>query len=100
MLPGIPIGDIAPPTLVGIFFLLVFFGRLVPWWFYKSKADEAEKWRAAFEVEREARIASVAQTEKLIDSTKELHGAVMAVLHGAELTRQTGEAYVVPTSKK
>lgn len=100
MIDGIPITDLTAPTLLGIGILLVMFGRLVPWWFYKAKVEEAEKWRMAFEAEKEARINTVAQTQKLIDVTEDIHSIVVAVFRGAELTRQTGEAYVVPTAQK
>ncbi len=100
MIDGIPITDLSIPTLLGIGILLIMFGRLVPWWFYKQKAEESEKWRLAFESEKEARIATVAQTQKLIDVTEDIHSIVVAVFRGAELTRQTGEAYVVPTATK
>lgn len=101
MIDGIPIADLAPPTLVGIFFLLVVFGRLVPWGLYKAKVEECDKWRAAYEAERDARLAAVDQTKQLVDATEDIHEIVASVFRGAQLTRQTGEGYVVlPASQK
>lgn len=99
MIDGIPIANLAPPTLIGIFFLLVFFGRLIPRYLYEAKVEECEKWRLAFEAERDARINTAQQTQQLVATTSEIHQVVGAVFKGAELTQETGEAYVVPTFK-
>jgi hypothetical protein len=99
MIEGIPLVDVAPPTLLGIFILLIMFGRLVPWWFYKAKADEAEKWRLAFEAERESRVASDAQTAELLELAKTTHSIIVAVFTPPQYSA-SGGAYVVPTQKK
>lgn len=100
MIDGIPLSDLAPPTLLGIGILLVMFGRLVPWWFYKAKAEEAEKWRLAFEKEREARVASDAQAAQLTRELSKTTNNMVAVFGEPPGNKQAGEAYVVPTPKR
>jgi hypothetical protein len=94
---GIPFSQITPPALVGIFFLLVFFGRLVPWYIYKAKEKEAEKWRLAYEAEREARATSDAQTAELLELAKTTHSIIVAMFGAAQRSIRAGEAYVGPT---
>lgn len=95
MLYGIPVADLTAPSLLGICVLLVFFGRLVPRSVLKDKADESEKWRLAYEAERNARTLSDAQTTELLETAKTTHKVVEAIF--AEYQRRSGEAHVVST---
>lgn len=99
MLDGIPIADLAPPTLLGVTILLILFGRLVPYWFFKSKSDEAEKWRLAYEAQRARADISDRQTAELLEITKASHSVLVAMFGATtkEQQRFTGEGHVVPT---
>lgn len=101
MLDGIPFNNLTAPALLGITVLLILLGRLVPWFIYKSKVEEAEKWRLAYEVERKARMASDAQTTELLELAKTTNSIVVAAFGGSPRYRQAGEANVVsaPTPK-
>lgn len=97
MLDGIPLTSLTASSLVGIFVLLVFLGGLVPWRVYKAKEAEAEKWRKAWETEREARVTSDAQTRELLELAKTTHSIIVALFAKSRENRQSGEADVVPT---
>jgi len=70
---GLEISDISSSSLLGVCVVLILLGRLVPRSTYKDKADETERWRLAYEMEREARAAAEAQTQELLERTKAIH---------------------------
>jgi hypothetical protein len=70
---GLEISDISSSSLLGVCVILILLGRLVPRSTYKDKADETERWRSAYEMEREARAAAEAQTQELLERTKAIH---------------------------
>lgn len=98
-LTGIPWSQLTPPVLLGIAVLLVLLGRLKP----KSdidKADEAaEKWRLAYEAEREARAVADAQTAELLELAKTTHSIVLALFGSSGQRHQSGGAGVVSSAK-
>lgn len=96
MLEGIPILDLTAPALLGITVLLIFLGRIIPRPFYQEKAVEADRWREAYEKEREARLASDAQTAELLEVAKTTHNIIVAVFHNSELIRRGGDLSVPP----
>lgn len=100
MFDGIPLGDLSAPVLVGIAFLLVMFGRLVPWWLYKEKCKEAENWQAAYEKERASRDLSEAQKTELLEAVKITNDILYAMFDiTTEDSRPSGGRHrVVPTS--
>lgn len=75
--------------------LLILIGRLKP----KSDIDAAheacEKWRLAYEAEREARGISDAQTAELLELAKTTHSIVLALFGSADRARHSGGADVV-----
>lgn len=91
MLDGIPIGDLTAPSLLGLAVLLLMTGRIVARSVYQDKAAEAEKWRLAYEKEREAREASDAQTAELLEVTKTTHAFITAIFYNSERIRRSGE---------
>lgn len=98
MLDGIPFADLTPPTLLGLTFILVLIGRLVPRSTLLDKAAEAEKWRLAYEAMKERSDTSDAQTAELLELAKASHGIMVAVFGTmVERSRLSGEAHVVPT---
>lgn len=96
MLDGIPIVGLTAPTLLGLAILLLLVGRLIPRPFYLDKVSEADRWREAYEAEREARRASDAQTAELLEVAKTTHNIIVAVFHNSELIRRGGDLNVPP----
>lgn len=99
MLDGIPLADLAPPTLVGIFFLLMAVGRLVPWRLYREKAEEADRWRKAYEASEEARVIESAQKAELLEVAKTTHSIVVALFGDGETHKTGGGRHALPTSR-
>lgn len=97
MFDGIPFADLTAPGLLGITVILLLLGRIVPRNTLSDKADEAEKWRQAYIVERDARLASDGQTQELLELAKTTNSIVQAAF--GPHTRQGGD-YVVPSPKK
>lgn len=97
MLDGIPLADLTAPTLLGVTVLLMLLGRIVPRSTLKDKANEAEKWRLAYEAQRERSDTAVAQTAELLEVTKASHSVLVAMFGTTkERSRLSGEADVVP----
>lgn len=78
MLDGIPMSDLTASALVGIAVLLIFTGRLVPKNVWQEKSSEADRWRSAYEIEREARAASEEHNTELLELAKTTHAIVVA----------------------
>lgn len=79
MLADIPIVDLTAPTLLGIGIIFLLTGRLHTRFSYMEKKEEADRWRAAYEVERDARITSDAQTVELLEVAKTTHDIISAM---------------------
>lgn len=100
MFGGIPILNYAPETLLGIAVLLVLFGGLYPRSQVKEKDKEIERWRKAYEAERDARGIADAQTAELLELAKTTHGILDAMFNtSAGRHRSSGGANVVPMAK-
>lgn len=91
MFLDIPVKDLTAPVLLGIGILMVLTGLLVPSRFYKAKSEESERWRLAFETEREARMTSDAQTSELLEGQKTSHALIVAIFKNSEAARESGE---------
>jgi hypothetical protein len=96
MFDGVPIADLTAPTLLGVGILFLMLGRLVPLNFYKEKASEADKWKEAYEKEREARIAAADQSKELLEIAKTTHDILSAMFGTGRTRRRSGETDVVP----
>lgn len=70
MLDGISIIGLTPAGLLLITVFFIMTGRLVPKSTYQEKVQEADRWRSAYEVEREARAITDAQTRELLEVAK------------------------------
>ena len=101
MFDGIPIGDFTAPTLLGVTVLLLLFGLLVPRKNLMDKEREAERWRKAYEAERDARALSDAQTAELLELAKTTYELLDATLNGPSQGRHRnpGGPYAVPMAK-
>jgi hypothetical protein len=93
MLDGIPLVGLTAPTLLSIAVLLLLTGRIVPRATLQDKAEEARDWKAAYELEREARISSDAQTVELLEVSKTNHAVTVAMF---DVIRQAGGGSVLP----
>ena len=94
MLDGIPLADLTAPTLLGIAVLLLLIGRIVPRSSLMDKRDEADRWRQAYEAEREARATSDSQTAELLEVSRTTHDLIVALLKSSEKIR-SGDTDVV-----
>lgn len=99
MLDGIPVVGLTAPALLGIAVLLLLLGKIVPRSTLMDKSEEAERWRKAYEAEKEARATSDAQTVELLELAKTSHNILVAMFGTAERMQQSGGAIVVPTPK-
>lgn len=99
MFDGISVASLTPPTLLCVVVLMILLGRLVPRTTLKDKAAESERWRLAYEAEREARATSDAQTAELLELAKTTHNIIAAMFGTTEHIRQSGGASVVPTAR-
>lgn len=98
MLEGIPVKDLTAPTLLGVAILMVLLGLLVPRYVYNEKKEEAEKWRQAYEAERQARATSDAQTAELLELAKTTQKIIAAWAGTAERIRTSGGADAISAS--
>lgn len=80
MLEGIKLTDFAPASLLGVAILLILLGRLVPRSTYQEKKEESERWREAYETERDARQVSELQTIELLELAKTTHKLIAAIV--------------------
>jgi predicted nucleotide-binding protein (sugar kinase/HSP70/actin superfamily) len=97
MLDGIPVSVLTPSALLGLVVLFFMIGKIVPRLTLLDKQKEADRWHEAYEVEREARAASNAQTKELLEVAKTTNKIVVAMFGTAERIRQSGGAHEVPT---
>lgn len=98
-LEGIPLVGLTAPTLLGIAVLMVLTGRLYSRAAYLEKVAEAERWRLAYEAEREARALSDKQTTELLELAKTTHSFIVAVFTNSEQARQAGGTNVATSEK-
>lgn len=100
MFEGINLSVLTERGLVFLAVLMLFFGVLVPRSTYKEKCEESERWRKAYEAEREARSLSDGQTKELLEFAKASYHILDAAFSETEQSNRTGGAHrVVPTSR-
>ena len=88
---GIPLTGLTAPALLSIVFLLFITGRIWTDKAYQEKAAEAERWRLAYEAEREARSTSDSQTRELLEVARTTQALITGVYTNSERIRQSGE---------
>lgn len=67
---GIPLGSLAPPALLGLVVIYFLMGKIVPRSALDDKQLETDRWRAAYEAERDSRKMAEAQTVELLELAK------------------------------
>ena len=91
VLDGVPLVGLSAPALLGICILLLMTGRLVPKSTLDSKEKESDRWREAYETEREARALSDKQTAELLEVSKTTNRIIVATFGTRGVLRQLGE---------
>lgn len=92
MFEGIPVVGLTAPALLGVVVLMVLGGLLIPRRYLKDKIEECERWRLAYEVEREARATSNQQSIQLLEFAKTNHSLITAIFQNLEeKSRRSGE---------
>lgn len=99
MLEGFPLIGLTAPALLGIAILLLLFGRIVPRSTLLDKSNESEKWRQAYETEREARALSNKQTIELLELAKLTNAIVVSAFGREGVIRKQGEPDEIPTQE-
>lgn len=87
MFEGFSIIGLTPAGLLLIAVFMILTGRLVPRSIYLDKKAEADRWQAAYEVERQARATSDAQTRELLEVAKTSAKFLEAVHTNSELIK-------------
>lgn len=100
MIEGIPLLGLTAPALLGFAVLLLLLGRIVPRSTLTDKSEESERWRQAYETEREARALSNQQTIELLEVTKLTNSIVVAAFGRDGVIRKQGEPDEIPTPPK
>lgn len=90
MFEGINLTTLTPSALLGIGILLVFLGRLVPYRSHRETVEEAERWRKAYEAEREARNVANSQTIELLEVARTSKSILVALYDATERIRGPG----------
>jgi len=100
MIEGLPIsvGSLSAPAILGILVLMLFTGKLWTNAAYQEKKADAERWRLAYEAERDARRISEAQTAELLELAKTTHSFIVATFSNSERIRQSGDTDVASSS--
>ena len=91
IIDGIPVAGLSAPALLGLAVLLLLVGRIVPKRTLDDKAAEAEKWREAYETERESRQQVESHYMELQELAKTTHAVLVAMFDTIEKTRKGGE---------
>ena len=97
MIDGVSIIGLTPGALCLLAVLMVLTGRLIPRATYQEKAKEADQWRSAYEVEREARVKSDAQTRELLELAKTSQSFLQSVFEHSERLKSGDSNEISPT---
>ena len=87
MFEGIPVADLSTAGLLGLAILLLLLGRIIPRSTLQDKIEECNRWREAYEKERDARALADAQTSELLEMAKTTNAvmrSIFSVLKGQE----------------
>lgn len=95
MIEGIPLAGLTAPALLGLAVLMLLRGKIWSDAAYKEKREEADRWREAYEREREARDYSESHTEELLELAKTSHAVLTAMFQNSERIAQSGGTDVV-----
>lgn len=88
---GVPLTGLTAPAMLSVVFLLFITGKIWTNAAYQEKVAEAERWRLAYEAEREARSTSDSQTRELLEVARTTQALITGVYSNSERIRQSGE---------
>lgn len=91
MLDGIPILEFTPAALLGFAVLLLLTGRLVPRTHLTDVQKECERWRLAYEAEREAHATADAQSKELLEAGRTTKALLEGLFEVIEAGRESGD---------
>ena len=83
---------LSAPALLGLAVFLLLVGKIVPRATLLDKMAEAERWRAAYEAEREARSEAEKQTKDLYELAKTTHSVIVAMFQTIDHKREGGNS--------
>lgn len=96
---GIPWTGWTAYSLLGLTFLFILLGILVPAKYYHKALKDAQEWKEAFKESEKARLEQAALIPPLLEQAKATHDIVKA-LSEVLTNARTGGTHVVPTSGK
>lgn len=91
---------LSAPALLGLAVFLLLVGKIVPRTTMLDKMAEAERWRAAYEAEREARGEVEKQTKELYELAKTTHSVIVAMFQTIDHKRGGGNSNESSTLRK
>lgn len=92
---GIPLVGLSAPAILGVVIMMILTGKLWTNAAYQEKVSEAERWRLAYEAEREARTLSDRQTTNLLEEAKTNRNVLAALITPTGTGPKSGESNVV-----
>lgn len=90
MLFDVPVSVLSASALLALTVLMLLSGRIVPRSTLQDKVAETERWRQAYETEREARNISDAQTAELLEVARTTRAMIAAMASTSEQLRRGG----------
>ena len=81
---GISVGSLTPAALLGLAVLLLLLGKIVPRRTLEDTQATAERWRQAYETEREARLVSDLQNRELMEIAKTTQSMLTSIYQATE----------------
>ena len=87
MIDGVPVSVLSASALLGLAVLMLLTGRLVPRVNLMDKIREADRWREAYEKERETSSLANAQVSELLEVAKTTHAIISAMARTSEHLR-------------
>lgn len=90
LLGDLSLAVLSSSALLGLTVLLLLTGRIVPRSTLRDRIDESERWRSAYEAEREARSLSDAHTVELLEVAKTTQAIILAIAKASETIRAGG----------
>lgn len=82
-LAGIPIADLTPAALVGLFVIAILGGLLVPRRNLKDVQAERDTWKQAYQTQMEARNEEAKQMDMVLAMSKANHELLVAISKSA-----------------
>lgn len=76
---GVPIVGLSAPALLSVVVLLLLTGKIIPRIQLREKQEECDRWREAYEKEREARAMADSQSASMLEAVRTNHAVIVAM---------------------